>query len=298
MPAVFFLESHRRGGEETIQTLLTIAGHDPSSGAGVTADLQVFAALGFFGTSAITALTVQSTLGVRGSHAIDAPILADALKFLVADLPPAGIKLGMLGSEENVRVVVDFLRENRASGRDAWVVLDPVPRSSSGAELLSAAGVRVLREELLPLVDWVTPNLAELAELAECRVETPEEMERAAVHLAGQYPGLNVAATGGHLQAADDLVVLAGGEMEWVRGEKIASRATHGTGCAYSSALLCGLVRGLGGMEAAWGAKAYLSEGDPARGSDGGRAWAYEPTVAARHQMTGQLGCGRAVGEG
>ena len=193
-------------------------------------------------------------------YVVELAALVDSLECLLEDLPPAGIKLGMLASEGNVWAVIDFILRLRASGRSLPIVLDPVVRSSSGAELLSAAGLSLLRDELLPLVDWVTPNLAELGSLAECKVETPDQMEQAAVELARKYPGLNVVATGGHLEAADDLVVLADGRLEWLRGEKIESRATHGTGCAFSSALVCGLVRGLDGVEAAKRAKGYVAE--------------------------------------
>ena len=244
----------------TIALLLTIAGHDPSSGAGITADLAVFAAHGYFGTSAITALTVQSTLGVQGVRAVDSALLAETLRCLEADLPLAGIKLGMLASERNVRVAIDFIAHVRAAGGTLPIVLDPVVRSSSGAELLSPRGVALVREELLPLSDWVTPNLTELAALAGTPVQTPQQMESAAASLAAKYPGLNVVATGGHLETADDLVLQAGRRTEWLRGAKIDSRATHGTGCAFSSALLCSLVQGLDGLEAARRAKSFVTE--------------------------------------
>ena len=241
--------------------MLTIAGHDPSSGAGATTDLAVFAAHGFFGTSVLTALTEQSTVGVQAIHPVAPALLSGALACLEGDLPPVGVKVGMLASEGNVRAVINFiLRLRRTRKGDCPVVLDPVVRSSSGAELLSAAGLALLRAELLPLVDWLTPNLPELGLLAGCEVGTSAEMEGAVDRLQRERPGLNVVATGGHLESADDLVVLARGRREWLRGEKIASRATHGTGCAFSSALLCGLSAGLDGVEAARQAKSYVAE--------------------------------------
>ena len=203
---------------------------------------------------------MQSTLGVRATQALPSATLTEVLECLAEDLPPAGIKLGMLASEANVRAVVEFIRRVRTLGFSGPIVLDPVLRSSSGAELLSAPGLTLLRGELLSHVVWVTPNLSELALLAECEVETPRQMEEAGALLAAKYPGLNVLATGGHLESADDLVVLQDGPREWLRGEKIASRATHGTGCAFSSALLCGLVQGLSGTDAARQAKAFVAE--------------------------------------
>lgn len=244
-----------------IQTVLTIAGFDPSSGAGITADLAVIAAHGMFGTSAITALTVQSTLGVRARHVIASPILEATLEYLVEDLPPAGVKVGMLGNRENVRSVVKVLQELRSSGWRIPVVLDPVIRSSSGRELLDGAGVDALLKDLLPLVDWVTPNLLELGVLAGMEVETKSEMSEAVDRLLANHSWLNVAATGGHLDSADDLIALSDGRRRWLRGEKLVSRATHGTGCAYSTALTCELVAGQEPLQAARLAKNFVSEG-------------------------------------
>ena len=239
---------------------MTIAGFDPSSGAGITADLAVIAAHGMFGTSAITALTVQSTLGVRASHVITAPILEATLECLVEDLPPAGVKVGMLGNRENVRAVVKVLQELRSSGWRIPVVLDPVIRSSSGQELLNEAGVAALLSELLPLVDWITPNLLELGVLAGIEVETESEMGQAVDRLLANHAWLNVAATGGHLDSADDLIALSDGRRRWLRGEKLVSRATHGTGCAYSTALTCELVAGHEPVQAARLAKDFVAE--------------------------------------
>jgi hydroxymethylpyrimidine/phosphomethylpyrimidine kinase len=141
------------------------------------------------------------------------------------------------------------------------VVLDPVLRSSSGAELLSAAGVEAMRRELLHLVTWVTPNVQELAVLAERDVETEEQMERAAIWMADEWCDLGVVATGGHLERANDFWVEPGGKSGgWLLGEKIESRATHGTGCAFSAALLCALVADSDGEHALKQAKDFVAE--------------------------------------
>ena len=233
-----------------VRTILTIAGFDPSSGAGVTADLAVMAAHGCFGTSAITALTVQSTLGVAATYPVDPRIVAETLQHLAADLPPAGVKIGMLATGAIVEVVCEFLR-GLPSG--VPVVLDPVLRSSSGRELLDATGVAALRERLLPLATWVTPNRAELAVLAAGDVEV------GARALVVRYPGLNAAVTGGDANA-DDFVRLADGRQEWLRGEKLRSNGTHGTGCAFSTALLCRVCDNDDGLPAALAAKQYVTE--------------------------------------
>jgi hydroxymethylpyrimidine/phosphomethylpyrimidine kinase len=247
-----------------MKTVLTIAGFDPSSGAGVTADLMVFAAHGLFGTSAITSLTVQSTVGVAASHPVDARLVLGTLRCLEQDLPAAGVKLGMLATAPVVEAVADFLAEVRGR-RDVVVVLDPVLRSSSGRELLDAAGVEQLRDRLLPLVDWVTPNLDELALLTGRPIAGRGEMAEAAallqetiVRLGGRA---HVLAKGGHLAeqaASDDLLLPRDGETYWLAGERIATRSTHGTGCALSSALLSRVVLGDAPFAAAEAAKRYV----------------------------------------
>jgi hydroxymethylpyrimidine/phosphomethylpyrimidine kinase len=243
-----------------MQTVLTIAGFDPSSGAGVTADLMVFAAYGLFGTSCITSLTVQSTMGVQEAHPIRPKTVRETLDCLQADLPPEGIKIGMLDNEETVASVAEFLVNLRDRGDRVPVVLDPVLRSSSGRELLDAAGVELLRERLLPLVDWVTPNLEELEVLSGRDISGRGDLPEAARVLQERWSGLNVIATGGHLTTPDDFLLTAGGGTWWLPGTRIDSTSTHGTGCALSSALLSGLVLGRSPYEAAVGAKLYVAE--------------------------------------
>jgi hydroxymethylpyrimidine/phosphomethylpyrimidine kinase len=220
---------------------------------------MVFASLGCFGTACATALTIQSTLGVRRWEAVSDEVVRDTLACLEGDLPANGIKIGMLATAENVLAVCEFVANVRRRKPDVAVVLDPVLRSSSGRELLSAAGVAMLQERLMPLVDWITPNMAELGELAGIRVEAQVEMERAARLLHQRYQTLGVVAKGGHLEGrADDLVLEQSGRATWLRGPRLASRATHGTGCAFSSAMACGLARGEEAVEAAGKAKEYV----------------------------------------
>jgi hydroxymethylpyrimidine/phosphomethylpyrimidine kinase len=243
-----------------MKCVLTIAGYDPSSGAGVTADLMVFAAHNLFGTSCITGLTVQSTVGVRATHPVDAKIVRETLYCLQDDLPASGIKIGMLGTVGVVAAVADFLAQLREHGSQIPVVLDPVLRSSSGRELLDGEGMVLLRERLLPLVDWVTPNLDELGRLCGRPVSSREKVPGAARALQLGIAGLNVLVTGGDLDKPDDCVVMASGEVRWLEGERIESLSTHGTGCALSSALLSRLVLGDRNFEAALGAKRYVAE--------------------------------------
>ena len=251
--------------EQSMKTVLTIAGFDPSSGAGITADLFVFAAHGLFGTSAITSLTVQSTTGVRGSHAVEPAVLADTLACLQDDLPAAGIKIGMLATKQTVETVCIFLEELRRGGSEIPVVVDPVLRASSGSSLLQPGATHLLRTRLLPLADWVTPNADELGWMMGKLVKSRHDMEvesealRQEVAALGTRP-LNVLTKGGHLDPPDDLLLLANGEKTWLRGTRVDTKATHGTGCALSSALLCRLVLGDPALEAARRAKEYVAE--------------------------------------
>ncbi|MDR3745537.1 MAG: bifunctional hydroxymethylpyrimidine kinase/phosphomethylpyrimidine kinase [Acidobacteriaceae bacterium] len=252
-----------------MKTVLTIAGFDPSSGAGVTADLMVFAAHGLFGTSCITALTVQSTVGVRSTHPTSAAVVGATLDCLNDDLPPAGIKIGMIATEENVIAISDFLQKINAKksvSGSVPIVLDPVLRSTSGRDLLDPAAVTTLRERLLPLVDWITPNLAELAILSGEPVATREDLPRASRTLQNQIAQragerrMGIFATGGHLDPPDDLLLLPDGESLWLPGERVVTRSTHGTGCSLSSAFLARLVLGDAPRAAAESAKYYVAK--------------------------------------
>ena len=237
---------------------LSIAGFDPSSGAGVTADLKVFAAHGVYGLAAITALTVQSTQGVRSVEPVDPEILGQTLNYLAEDIEITGVKTGMLATERAVRTVAGFLA---GSGVPAWrIVVDPVVRSSSGRELLSADGVKRLKCDLLPLAGWVTPNTEELAILAEVPVIDAGSVPEAAERLAGKCPGLNIVVTGGHLDPPNDFLRIADGTTRLFPGERIDTSATHGTGCAFSSALLARLMAGDGAEDAVLAAKRYVAE--------------------------------------
>lgn len=252
-----------------MKTVLTIAGFDPSSGAGVTADLMVFAAHGLFGTAAITALTVQSTLGVGACHPVGGEVLEDTLQHLAADLPPTGIKIGMIGSADNLFVIsryISQLKVHHIEQAPVPVVLDPVLASSSGRELLDAEGLDALQAELLPLVDWITPNMEELAALTGLPVRAKEDLSGAARELQRRSSvgrrgePLGVLAKGGHLEQPDDLVLMPEGEEHWLPGKRIATDATHGTGCALSSAFLSRLVLGDAPADAARKAKEYVAE--------------------------------------
>ncbi len=241
---------------------LTIAGHDPSSGAGITADLQAFSAHGIFGTSVITALTVQSTLGVAAVSPVPGSVFRQALEHLQTDLPPQGVKIGMLGTTEIIEETVRYLQRLSSNQPNTHIpiVFDPVLRSSSGTILLESAGVEALRSGILRVVDWITPNWSELAILTDKNVSSIPEAEAAASHLGAHYPKLYVVVTGGDQAHPTDILRLPSGEFHHLPGEHIHSNSTHGTGCAFSSTLLAQIILGKTPLSAAQAAKSYVAE--------------------------------------
>lgn len=226
---------------DTPPIVLTIAGFDPSSGAGITADIKTIAAHGCYGVACITALTVQSTTGVRQVVPVPGAVIHDTLQELAADMDIAAVRIGMLGSAEVAREVAAFLR-----GRPGVVVLDPILRASSGTGLVDEAGFEVLRDALLPLATVITPNMDEAAALTGLPVRDLEDMKAAAARLH-RLGARAVVLTGGHLDGREavDLLSVSGadGFLQEFRSERLASRSTHGTGCAFATALACNLAQ-------------------------------------------------------
>jgi hydroxymethylpyrimidine/phosphomethylpyrimidine kinase len=245
--------------------VLTVAGFDPSSGAGITADIKTIAAHGCYGVACITALTVQSTAGVRGVEAVDPELVTETLQELAADISIAAVHIGMLGSGKVTRAVTDFLagapaREGRRKSRLPNLVLDPILRSSSGANLLDAAGTKILIEKLIPLADVITPNVDEAAVLTGLKVTNLDEMRAAAARLH-EMGSAAVVITGGHLDKAIDLLSFAtkrGVEQEVFKAQRQRSQSTHGTGCAFATAIACHLALDRGLAEAVLLAKTYV----------------------------------------
>lgn len=246
--------------------VLSIAGYDPSSGAGITADIKTAAALGCYAVTCVSALTVQSTQGVFRVEPVQPEVVRETLTRLAEDVEFAAVRIGMLRSAEVAEAVVEFLRQYGPPN----VVLDPVLRSSSGTKLLDGAGLSVIRGQLLPLCDVITPNFHEAIALAEADSETAlasnsygkslQDVRRLAATLLELGCGA-VVITGGHLPEANDYLIskAAAGTSEHVfRGSRIESKATHGTGCAFAMALACGLAKGLPLVEAVGGAKEFV----------------------------------------
>jgi hydroxymethylpyrimidine/phosphomethylpyrimidine kinase len=244
---------------------LTIAGFDPGSGAGVTADLKTFAAHGIYGVACISALTVQSTLGVRAVEPLSASLVQQTLECLAEDVSLSGVKIGMLGSSPVAGEVVSFLTAQSTMVLRDRIVLDPVLRSTSGTPLNDVNGIRIIREQLLHRVGWITPNTQELAILIGEDSIGREQVPASAVRLKEMAARsgnreLNVVVTGGHLGRPDDFLLTAAGDQVWLPGERIDTNSTHGTGCAFSSALLCEVISGLEPSDAVAAAKAYVTE--------------------------------------
>jgi len=242
---------------ETPTVVLTIAGFDPSSGAGVTADIKTIAAHGCYGVACITAMTVQSTAGVRRVDPCDPALIADTLQELAADVKIGAVHIGMLGSGKVAKAVAEFLAKKKLTN----VVLDPILKSTSGSALLDRDGTRILASDLLPLASVVTPNVDEAAVLTGLPVTGLEQMRAAATKLH-QMGAESVVVTGGHLDKAIDLLSFQtkrGVEQEVFKSERQRSNSTHGTGCAFATAMACHLALDRGLPEAVLLAKAYVS---------------------------------------
>jgi hydroxymethylpyrimidine/phosphomethylpyrimidine kinase len=237
--------------------VLSIAGFDPSSGAGVTADIKTIAAHGCYGVACVSALTVQSTAGVRRVEPVAPDLLTASLEELASDMEITAIRIGMLGSAQLVWAVAEFLEENELGN----VVLDPILKSSSGADLLEPAGVDLLIEKLIPRATVVTPNIDEAGVLTGLEVTNLEQM-RVAAHKLHEMGAKAVVVTGGHLDKAIDLLSFNGREgieQETFKSARLRSNSTHGTGCAFATAMACHLALGRGLAEAVLLTKAYVA---------------------------------------
>lgn len=256
-----------RRGDGTPPVALTIAGSDSGGGAGIQADLSTFAALGVHGTSAITALTAQNTLGVRGVHVVPVESVLAQVQAVLDDLPVAAVKTGMLATAATVRAVAELA----ATGRLPHLVVDPVMVASSGDRLLEPAAEQLYREALLPYARVATPNLHEAEVLLGQSISTLAEQHEAARAL-GELGTATVVVKGGHAVSgacgvAVD-VVWDGARTYELRADRVDTDNTHGTGCTFASAIAAGLACGLEEPAALRAAKDYVS-----RAVAGAAAW-------------------------
>ena len=234
--------------------VMSVAGFDPSAGAGIVADLKTFAAHCCYGVAAITAFTVQNTQRATALYPAEPSVLRDSINALLEDGRVKALKIGMLANRANAEVVSEVLDSNPSLP----AVLDPVLRSSSGLELLDSGGLEFLRENLLRRVSLVTPNLAEAAALTGLKVASQEAMKAAAGKLV-EMGARAAVVTGGHLDRAID-VFFDGTELQALVGDRVKPDNTHGTGCTFSSAVAANLALGRQLRDAVVLAKAFVTE--------------------------------------
>jgi hydroxymethylpyrimidine/phosphomethylpyrimidine kinase len=223
-----------------VRVALTIAGSDSGGGAGIQADLKTFHQFGVFGTSVVTAVTAQNTVGVRAWEALPARLVAQQIDALAEDLPPLAVKSGMLGSAE----IVESVAAGIARHRFPHYVLDPVMVATSGDRLLEPEAEALIARRLIPLAVLVTPNLDEAAILAGEEVRSVDQMERAARALV-QMGARAALVKGGHLAGTDvvDVLVTDGAVRRFTR-PRLDTTSTHGTGCTLSAGIAAGLAHG------------------------------------------------------
>ena len=238
-----------------IPNVLTIAGSDPSGGAGIQADLKAFAAQGAYGMAALTALTAQNTLGVAGVEFVSPAFVRAQIAAVLEDVDTHAVKIGMLGRADIAEVVAEAL-----AAYSGPIVLDPVMVAKGGARLLQPDAIAALRDSLLPLALVVTPNLGEAADLLGCEpIADRAGMECAARGLL-ELGAKAVILKGGHLDGPDSPdLLLDGSGVTWLEAPRVPTRNSHGTGCTLAAALAARLARGEPLPEAARAAKAYLA---------------------------------------
>jgi hydroxymethylpyrimidine/phosphomethylpyrimidine kinase len=233
---------------------LTIAGSDPSGGAGIQADLKTFHQFGVYGEAVIALLTVQNSVGVSRVEVMPADLVEQQLAAVLEDIPPQAAKTGALGSTDVVRAMA-----RAAAAFPFPLVVDPVMVSKHGHPLLPEAAIDALRLELLPRATLVTPNIAEAEMLTGIPIRSPEDIRRAACRLR-EMGARAVLIKGGHLEGDAIDVLFDGALWREFPAPRIATRHTHGTGCTYSAAIVAGLARGLALAEAVGKAKQFIHE--------------------------------------
>jgi len=235
-----------------MKTALTIAGFDPSGGAGIQQDLKVFHVFGVYGLSAVAALTAQNSSGVAAVKAVDRHFLRKQIEVLLRDSVPDATKIGMLLSADNVAVIAAMLKKFRLKN----IVLDPVVLSSSGSMLAEAGVPELIREKIFPYCTIITPNIHEASILSGMEIATDVDMAKAAIILKGFGPE-QVIITGGHRQGSA-VDILYDGTFSYLKGRKVPGEY-HGTGCAFSSALASLLALGFDVPTAARNAKRFMT---------------------------------------
>ena len=237
-------------------TAMTIAGSDSGGGAGIQADLKTFAALGVYGTSAITAITAQNTLGVTAIHEVPTDVIASQIQAILSDIGADAVKTGMLSSPAIIQTVAQEVQRHGVTR----LVVDPVMVAKGGDRLLRGDAVEALRTRLLPLATVVTPNTPEAEVLAGLAIHTPDDAREAARRIIAMGAA-SVVIKGGHLSGSDALDTFYDGrQFREFSAPRIDTSNTHGTGCTFASAIAAGLAKGLALEEAMAQAKTYVTE--------------------------------------
>ena len=237
-----------------IKKALTIAGSDSGGGAGIQADLKTFAALGVYGTSVITAVTAQNTVGVQGVFDLPSEFVALQIDSVLTDIGADAVKTGMLPNSQIIEVVCEKINAYRLSK----FVIDPVMISTSGHHLISAKAFKILVDKLIPLAYLVTPNISEAEVIAEMKIENARDMELAAQKIRDKG-ATNVIVKGGHLSGDAIDVLFDGRAFIYYGSERLQTKNTHGTGCTFSAAITAELAKGNDLQSAVKIAKDYVT---------------------------------------
>ena len=234
---------------------LSIAGSDSCGGAGIQADIKTMTMNGVYAMSVITALTAQNTLGVRAILDSTPDFLKEQLDSVFEDIFPDSIKIGMVSSSELIDVIADRLKYYNAKN----IVVDPVMVATSGSALIKTDAIKTLITKLLPIATLVTPNIPEAEVLSNMKIESKEDMIKAAEFIEKNY-GCSVLLKGGHsINDANDLLY-EHGRYTWFTGKRIDNPNTHGTGCTLSSAIASNIAKGVSLSDAVKKAKDYISD--------------------------------------
>ena len=240
---------------QRVYRAMTIAGSDSGGGAGIQADLKTFAALGVFGTSAVTAITAQNTTGVTNVLELPVSLIEDQIDAIVSDIGADAVKTGMLSSFE----IVNTVAERVAHYGFANVVIDPVMVATTGNRLLREDAEDALRNVLVPMATVVTPNSREASVLTSREVATVDDLKSAARFLVHEVGARNAVVKGGHLDGPATDVLYDGSDFWTFTSERIDTTSTHGTGCTLASAIAAGLAKGLDVPESVQAAKDYVT---------------------------------------
>lgn len=239
-----------------VKTALTIAGTDPTGGAGIQADLKAFQEREVYGMSVLTSAVAQNTLGVQDIHHLPITFIEQQLKSVFTDIKPNAIKTGMIASTEMMELIASYFEKYQ----EIPYCLDPVMVATSGDVLMEEASQTTIKKRLVPLATVVTPNLSETEILIGRKVTTIKAMEEAAIEIVNELGAQTAVVKGGHLEGGAVDVVYDGNQIHHLRSERFDTPHTHGTGCTFSAVITAELAKGKTILEAVQLAKAYITD--------------------------------------